>query len=95
MVDEDSYIQGSAQSFDYYSLPTHFTASLSKGWGFRGLHRPTCSAAKYLVPWVLPGRRGAWAPVYKYTWSIGHCANWCTMPVPSPSRSSVAFIPLN
>ena len=49
MVDNVSYVQGSARALVIIHCPHVSTASLSKGWGFRGAHRPTSSAAMYLV----------------------------------------------
>ena len=65
MVDSISY----AQALVIIYCPHVSTASLSKEWGFRGVHRPTCSVTGTLSPWVLHGRL-----VYKYAFSIGNCA---------------------
>ena len=45
MVDNVSYVEGSAQAMEIIHCPHISTACLSKGWGFREVHRPTCSAA--------------------------------------------------
>ena len=37
------------------------------------------------------GGEGMDALYIKYTWSIGNCATWCTIPAPSSCRSLVAF----
>ena len=66
MMDNISYVQGLDQPLVIIHHPHVSTASLSKGWGFRGTQRPTCLAASTLSLWVLRGRRGAWAPcIYK------------------------------
>ena len=74
-----SYVQGLAPPHH----PHVSTASVSKGWGFRGTHRPTCICSQYLVSlglaWV---ERGMGALYIKYTWSIGNCASWCNIPAP-------------
>ena len=94
MVDNVSYVQGPAQALVIIHHPHISTASLSKGWGFRGTYRPTCFAASTLSLWVLRGGEGHGHLVYKYTWSIGNCATWCHIPVPSSCRSLVSFKPL-
>ena len=66
VVDNVSYVQGPAQPLVIIHHSHVSTAYLSKGWGFRGMYRPTCLAASTLSLWVLRGRRGAWAPcIYK------------------------------
>ena len=62
MVDNVSYVQGSAQPLVIIHHPHVSAASLSKGWGFRGTYRLTCIAASTLSLWVLRGWRGGWAP---------------------------------
>ena len=62
VMDNILYIQGPSQALVIIHCPHVSTASLSKGWGFRGAYRPTCSAVSTLSLWVLYGRRGAWAP---------------------------------
>ena len=49
MVDNISYVQDSAQALVIFHCSHVSTVSLSKGWGFRGVYRPTCFAAMYLV----------------------------------------------
>ena len=66
MMDNVSYVQGLIQPLVIIHHPCVSTASLSKAWGFRGTHRPTCLAANTLSLGVLGGRRGVWAPcIYK------------------------------
>ena len=48
MVDTVSYIQGPAKALAIIHRAQVSTASLSKGLGFRGAHRLTCSAASTL-----------------------------------------------
>ena len=48
MLDNISHVQGPAQALVIIHQPHVSTASLSKGWGFRGAYRPTCSAASTL-----------------------------------------------
>ena len=65
VMDNVTYVQGLAQPLVIHH-PYVSTSSLSKGWGFRGTHRPTCLAANTLSLRVLRGRRGSWAPrIYK------------------------------
>ena len=70
-----SYVQGSAQALVIIRCPHVSATSLSKGWGFRGAHRPTCFAAMYLVSLGLAWVERHGCLVYKYrtssTWSIG------------------------
>ena len=83
VVDNVSYVQGPAQPLVIIHHPHISTASLSKGWGFRGMYRPTCLAASTLSPWVLLGRRGAWAPcIYKVYLVYRELWHWvqCTCP---------------
>ena len=88
MVDNVSCVLGPAQPLVIIHHPHVSTASLSKGWGFRGMYRPTYLAASTLSLWVLHGREGHGRLVYiKYTWSIGNCATWCNIPAPSSCRS--------
>ena len=89
VVDNVSCIQGPAQPLVIIHHPHISTAPLSRGWGFRGMYRPTCFAASTLSLWVLSGQRRAWALcIYKkYTWSIGNYAIWCTITGPSSCRS--------
>ena len=89
MVDNVSYIQGSAQALVIIHCPHISVASLSKGWG--GLEG--CIGLPALQPYTLGGE-GHGCLVYKYTWSLGCCATWCSMPVPLPCHSLVAFKPL-
>ena len=95
MVDNISYVQGLAQPLVIIHHPRISTASLSKGWGFRGTCRPTCLAASTLVSLGLAwAERGMGALyIYKDTWSIGNCATWCNIPAPLPCCSLVAFNP--
>ena len=62
MMDDISYVQGPVQVLVIIHHLHVSTASLSKGWGFREMYRPTCIAASTLSLWVLRGQRGAWAP---------------------------------
>ena len=48
MMDNISYVQGSAQALVIILWPHVSTASLSKGQGFTGVHRPIFSAASTL-----------------------------------------------
>ena len=79
-----------SSDFGNYSLPTHFNCFSEQEVGdFEG---------QYLVPLGHVGGEGHGHIVYKDTWSIGCCATWCNMPVPSSCRSLVAFktlIPLH
>ena len=66
MMDNVSYVQGLGRPLVILHHLYVSTASLSKGRGFRGTHRPTCLAASTLSLGVLCGRRGTWAPsIYK------------------------------
>ena len=49
MLDNVLHIQGSVQALVILHDPNSSTASLSKGWGFGGAYKPTCSAASNLV----------------------------------------------
>ena len=49
MVDNISYIQGFALALVIIHCPHVSTVSQSKGWGYRGAHRPTCFAVMYLI----------------------------------------------
>ena len=75
MVDNDSYVQGSAQALVIIHCPHISTASLSKGKGvleghigLSALQPVPCSSRSYV------GREGHRRLVHKYTWSIGCCA---------------------
>ena len=94
MVDNVSCVQGFAQGLVIIHWPHVSTASLSKGWGFRGVHKVFlhCSHVPCLSRSCV-GREGHGHLVYKYTWSVGCCATWCNMPVPPSCHSLVAFKP--
>ena len=49
MEDNVSYVHGLAQPVVIIHPPHVSTASVSKGWGFRGTYRPTCICSQYLV----------------------------------------------
>ena len=82
---------GLHSDFGNYSLPTCFKGlseqevrGLEGRRGLPALEPVPCSSRSYI------GGEGHGHLVYRYTWSIGYCANWCNTPVPSSCHSLVS-----
>ena len=70
-----------------YILPTHFIWLSEQGVG--GLEPVPCPSRSCVCG---EGHRHL---VYKYIWSLGCCAAWCSTPVPFPCCSLVTLKPLD
>ena len=78
MLDNVSYVQGTAQALVIIHYPHISTTSLSKGWeglvgliGLPALQSVPCPSRSCM------GGEGHGCLVYKYPWSVGCCAIWC------------------
>ena len=103
VMDNVSCIQGSAQALVIIHWPCVSTYSLSKEWG--GVVMSVCVRAleHISLPALQPvlcsfksymGREGQGHLVYKYTRSIGCCATWCNVLIPSSCHPLATFKPL-